>query len=82
LLVSEKVAIGALDGACAEWTPSINLGSDNQRDRSFHPVASSIKAIGTGRTVAALAVPLIALAFSWRSALIVSGLLCLVWLLG
>jgi ACS family hexuronate transporter-like MFS transporter len=35
-----------------------------------------------GRAVAALAVPLIALAFGWRSALIVSGLLGLIWLLG
>src|ERR1700723_369128 len=56
----------------AEWFPS--------QERSL-AVAIFDSGSSVGGAVAALAIPLIALAFGWRSAFLVSGLLGFVWLL-
>ncbi|HEY6852333.1 MAG TPA: MFS transporter [Terracidiphilus sp.] len=56
----------------AEWFPS--------QERSL-AVAIFDSGSSVGGAVAALAIPLIALAFGWRSAFVLSGLLGFVWLL-
>jgi MFS transporter, ACS family, hexuronate transporter len=56
----------------AEWFPS--------QERSL-AVAIFDSGSSVGGAVAAMAIPLIALAFGWRSAFVISGLLGFVWLL-